>query len=126
MNTTMITISWIVTSIFFFLFILSWSNATNTQSSYGSPASSPPYIIGMLLGHGLIPGILWLITYFTAPKVNEIKKQNPTKEGYSGGYSGGHNKVYSSDNNSEGYDGGQKNSNSTNNSDGYNNGDLYK
>jgi hypothetical protein len=80
----------------------------------------------MLLGHGLIPGILWLITYFTAPKVNEIKKQNPTKEGYSGGYSGGHNKVNSSENNSEGYDGGQKNSNSTNNSDGYNNGDLYK
>jgi hypothetical protein len=60
----------------------------------------------MLFGSGLIPGILWLITYLTASKDNT----NPNNQG--GSYGGG-------------YDGGHNNSGSTNKSDEYNNGDLY-
>jgi hypothetical protein len=109
MNSTMVTISWIVTVIFVILLLISWSNAAKIQTPYGSPASSLPYILGMLIGHGLIPGILWLITYFTAPKVSRTNNQPQNKGDYGGGYDGGHN-----------------NSNSDNKSDGYNNGDLYK
>jgi hypothetical protein len=71
MNSTMVTISWIVTVIFAILLLISWSSAAKIQTPYGSPASSLPYILGMIIGNGLIPGILWLITYFTAPKINE-------------------------------------------------------
>lgn len=126
MNSTMVTISWIVTVIFAVLLLISWSNAAKIQTSYGSPASSPGYILGLLIGHGLIPGILWLITYFTAPTVNNVNIQNPPKGGYGGGYSGGHNRDSSSNDYSGGYDGGHNNSNSDNKSDGYNAGDLYK
>jgi hypothetical protein len=126
MNSTMVTISWIVTGIFALLFFISWGNAAKIQTPYGSPASSPPVILGMLIGNGIIPGILWLITYFTAPKVNGTNNQNSSKGGYSGGYSGGHNDVSNSDDYSGGYDGGHNNSGSSNKSDGYNSGDLYK
>jgi hypothetical protein len=126
MNTTMVTISWIVTGIFAILFLISLGNAAQIQTPYGSPASSPAYILGMLIGNGLIPGILWLITYFTATKVNATNNQPPNKSGYGGGYSGGHNSDPSSNDYSGGYDGGHNNSNSNNKSDGYNNGDLYK
>ena len=64
----MVTISWIVTIIFLIRFLITWGNAAKIQTPYGSPSSSPVYILGMLIGAGLIPGILWLITYFTAPK----------------------------------------------------------
>ncbi len=123
MNSTMVTISWIVTGIFALLFFISWASAAEIQTSYGSPASSPAYILGMLIGHGFIPGIIWLITYFTAPKVNN---QNSSKGGYNGGYNGGHNDVSKSDDYSGGYDGGHNNSGGNNKSDGYNSGDLYK
>jgi hypothetical protein len=126
MNSTMVTISWIATAIFTILFLISWGNAAKIQTSYGSPASSPAYILGMLIGNGLIPGILWLITYFTAPKVNGLNNQTPPKSGYGGGYAGGHNKTSSTNDYSGGYDGGHNNSNSNNKSEGYNNGDLYK
>lgn len=134
----MVTISWIVTAIFTLLFAVSIMNAAKIQTPYGSPASSPAYILGLLIGHGLIPGILWLITYFTASKVNAtynqsqtpngkaVNSQNQTPNGYSGGYSGGHNSNPSSNDYSGGYDGGHNNSNSNDKSDGYNNGDLYK
>jgi hypothetical protein len=126
MNSTMVTISWVVTGIFAILLLISWSNAAKIQTPYGSPATSLPYILGMLTGHGLIPGILWLITYFTAPKVSGANNQPQNKGGYGGGYSGGHNSDTSSNNYSGGYDGGHNNSSSNNKSDGYNNGDLYK
>lgn len=82
MNSTMVTISWIVTVIFAILLLISWSYAAKIQTPYGSPASSLPYILGMLIGHGLIPGILWLITYFTAPKINETGNKDNSKGGY--------------------------------------------
>lgn len=87
MNSTMVTISWIVTVIFAFLLLITWFNAAKIQTPYGSPASSLPYILGMLIGNGLIPGIFWLITYFTAPKINGTSNQNTAK----GVYNGGHN-----------------------------------
>lgn len=124
LNPTMVTISWIVTIVFVILLLISWGNASKIQTPYGSPASSPAYILGMLIGHGLIPGILWLITYFTAPTVNNLNNQKATKTGYNGGYSGGHNNDPSSNDYSGGYDGGHNNSN--NDSAGYNKGDLYK
>ena len=122
MNSNMVTISWIVTGIFALLFFISWGNAAKIQTPYGSPASSPPYILGMLIGNGLIPGILWLITYFTAPKVNAPNNQDPSK----GGYNGSHNDVSNSAEYSGGYDGGHNNSGGNNQRDGYNSGDLYK
>jgi len=72
----MVTISWIVTVIFAILLLISWSSAAKIQTPYGSPASSLPYILGMIIGNGLIPGILWLITYFTAPKVIGINSNS--------------------------------------------------
>ena len=126
LNSTMVTISWIVTIIFGILLFISWGNAAKIQTPYGSPASSPPYILGMLIGHGLIPGILWLITYFTAPKVNATNNQNSSKGGYGGGYNGGHNDVSKSNDYSGGYDGGHNNVGGKNKSAEYNSGDLYK
>ncbi len=87
MNSTMVTISWIVTVIFAIILLITWSYAAKIQTPYGSPASSLPNILGMLIGNGLIPGILWLITYFTAPKINGPNNKNSSK----GGYNGGHN-----------------------------------
>lgn len=87
MNSTMVIISWIVTVIFAITLVIAWVNAAKIQTPYGSPASSLPYILGMLIGNGLIPGILWLITYFTAPKINGSNNKNSSK----GGYNGGHN-----------------------------------
>ncbi len=67
-NSTMVTISWIITVVFGILFIISWIKAGQINTAYGSPATSIPYVLGMLVGHGLIPGILWLITNLTAKK----------------------------------------------------------
>jgi hypothetical protein len=50
MNPTMVTISGIVTALFVILFFVSLGRAASIQTSYGSPAMSPPYIVGMLLG----------------------------------------------------------------------------
>jgi len=126
MNSTMVTISWIVTGIFAILLLISWGNAAKIQTPYGSPATSLPYILGMLTGHGFIPGILWLITYFTAPKDSGTNNQTQNNGGYGGGYDGGHNSNPSSNDYSGGYNGGHNYSSSNNKSDGYNNGDLYK
>ena len=81
----MVTISWIVTVIFAILLLITWVNAAKIQTPYGSPASSLPYILGMLIGNGLIPGIFWLITYFTAPKINGSSNKNTSKGSYNVG-----------------------------------------
>ena len=39
----------------------------------------------MIIGNGLIPGILWLITYFTAPKINGTNNKNTSKGVYNVG-----------------------------------------
>lgn len=57
-------ISQIVTGIFLLLFLINMAGAASIQTPYGSPATSPPYVFGLLLGHAIIPGIFWLITYF--------------------------------------------------------------
>lgn len=134
LNSTMVAISWTVTIIFGIVFIISWINAANVQTSYGSPASSFPYILGMLIGNSIIPGILWIITYLTSTKNNNVSNLKPNnggyrgsqnvnssisnnKSGYSGQYSGGHNATGSSQNYTT-------NGNSKND-DGYQNGSLY-
>jgi hypothetical protein len=73
LNYGMVTISWIVTLVFAVLLIIQWSNLAKIQTPYGSPATSPPYILGMLISNALVPSILWLITYFTAPKLRTTK-----------------------------------------------------
>ena len=125
LNSTMVAISWTVTIIFGILFLMAWMNAARIQTPYGSPASSAPYILGMLLANSIIPGLLWLITYLTAPKVNGGTIQKTTKGGYGGGYSGGHNDNSTTSNFSAGYNGGENNSQNNNSNDGYNSGDLY-
>ena len=77
MNSTMVVISKIVTLIFIVILIIQWWYAAQIQTQYGSPATSLPYILGMLTTNGLIPSILWLITYFTAPKLTSLNNQNP-------------------------------------------------
>ena len=64
----MVTISWIITVVFGILFTVSWIKAGQTNTAYGSSATSIPNVLGMLDGHGLIPSILWLITNLTAKK----------------------------------------------------------
>jgi TolA-binding protein len=77
MNSTMVVISKIVTLIFIVILIIQWWYAAQIQTQYGSPATSLPYILGMLTTNGLIPSILWLITYFTATKLTSLNNQNP-------------------------------------------------
>ena len=77
MNSTMVVISKIVTLIFIVILIIQWWYAAQIQTQYGSPATSPLYILGMLTSNGLIPIIFWLITYFTAPKLTSLNNQNP-------------------------------------------------
>ena len=57
-------IAWIITVIFGIMLLISWTNALSIQTRYGSPGTSIPYVLGMLFGHGLIPGVFWIITYF--------------------------------------------------------------
>ncbi len=70
MNPTMVTISWIFTILFALLLIYSWGNASKIQTPYGSMATSLPYILGLISFCGVIPGILWIITYLTAHKID--------------------------------------------------------
>ena len=58
-------ITWIVTAIFGFLFLINWVKALSVKTAYGSPGNSIPYILGLLIFWGIIPGIFWLITYFS-------------------------------------------------------------
>ena len=57
-------ISWIFTVIFGLLFLVNWIRALSTETVYGSPGTSIPYILGMLSFCAIIPAILWIITYF--------------------------------------------------------------
>jgi hypothetical protein len=61
-------ISWVLTVIFGLLFLINWFNALNIQTRYGSPGTSIPYILGMLIGCSIIPAIFWIITYFVEKK----------------------------------------------------------
>jgi hypothetical protein len=70
MNPTMVIISWIFTILFALLLIYSWGNASKIQTPYGSMATSLPYILGLISFCGVIPGILWIITYLTAHKID--------------------------------------------------------
>lgn len=64
--------AWIVTGIFTLWFFIRIAALANIQTRYGSPATSPPVILGLFLGCALIPGILWLIVILT--KKNTLKK----------------------------------------------------
>lgn len=61
-------ISWILTVVFGLFFLFNWIKALNIETSYGSPGTSIPYILGMLFGCSIIPAIFWIITYFTEKK----------------------------------------------------------
>lgn len=61
-------ITWIITGIFALLFLISWGNALGVETRYGSPGTSLPYVLGLLFGCGLIPGVFWLITYLVEKK----------------------------------------------------------
>lgn len=131
-NQTMVTISWVVTILFGILLIISWVNAAQIQTPYGSPATSPPYIFGVLVANSIIPGILWLITYYTKSSNDDSKNKTQNLKadntGYKGGYGGGHNQTESkSDDYSGGYSGGhnQTSSHPDKKAEGYNSGDLY-
>ncbi len=130
MNSTMVTISWIVTGVFGLLMLLNL--ATSRHLNF-------PYMLGMLVFYSLVPGILWLIAYFTASTENNLQNKVNSSAGYnvsnqkltsdakdySGGYNGGHNNSSSVNQNID-FSEANNNSKSTNKSDGYNSGDLYK
>ena len=61
-------ISWILTVIFALLFLINWIKALSIDTRYGSPGTSIPYILGMLVGCSIIPAIFWIITYFVEKK----------------------------------------------------------
>lgn len=63
-------ISWVITVIFGIIFIINWVKALNVQTKYGSPGTSIPLVLGMLVGAAIIPGIFWIITYFVEKKRN--------------------------------------------------------
>ena len=57
-------ITWGVTGVFTILFIVRLIHMLNIHTAYGSPGTSPAVIIGLLVGSGIIPAIMWLIVYF--------------------------------------------------------------
>jgi hypothetical protein len=59
---SMRTASWIVTAILGILFIIRWANLLQVQTRYGSPGTSIPVVLGLLLGLAIIPAIFWIIT----------------------------------------------------------------
>jgi hypothetical protein len=61
-------ISWILTGLFGLLFLINWFKALTIETRYGSPGTSIPYVLGMLTGCSIIPGIFWIITYFVEKK----------------------------------------------------------
>ena len=67
--------AWITTGIFGILFIIRMVALSKIQTEYGSPVSSPPYVLGVFLGNALIPGILWIIAAATSSNSN--KKSSP-------------------------------------------------
>lgn len=61
-------VSWVVTGLFFVLFLFLWGQAATIRTPYGSPATSFPYMLGVFLFCAVIPTLLWLIVAFTKKK----------------------------------------------------------
>jgi hypothetical protein len=55
--------------------IVGWATASKINTIYGSPASSPPFILGLIT----IPAIMWFITYLTSEKKNAIIHKSISK-----------------------------------------------
>jgi hypothetical protein len=68
-NSFLVAISWILT----ILSLLAWAQSSQISTPYGSPASSPAFILGLFA----LPGLSWLITYLTA---RTISSENSSKE----------------------------------------------
>lgn len=71
---TLRTVTWIITIFFSLLFLFGWFKASLIVTPYGSPATSTPYMLGVLMAFAVIPLIMWTITYFVSK--NETKKNN--------------------------------------------------
>lgn len=98
MNESMVTVSWIITGIFTLLLLIRVINFLNL---YGNREVILlfPVVIGMVFGSAIIPGVFWLITYFSAP-VSPVYKSDKEKEVsiveyIPGNYNGGHNSIKS-------------------------------
>lgn len=67
-------VAMIATGVFTLLFFIRLAAATNIQTRYGSPATSPPYILGLLLACAIIPVILWIIVFLTGNKEHSYEE----------------------------------------------------
>jgi len=72
--------AWIATGIFTLLFFIYIALLSNIQTRYGSPATSPPYILGSLIACALIPGILWIVVILTKNKAASQSKSKGSKK----------------------------------------------
>lgn len=54
-------IAWIVTGIFALLFVVNLISIDSNRIPI-------PFIFGSLIGHSVVPGVFWLITYFVEKK----------------------------------------------------------
>ena len=57
-------ISWVVTFLFFFIFLLRWAHLFTIDTPNGKLGFAIPYVLGTLTACAIIPGILWIIVYF--------------------------------------------------------------
>lgn len=67
--------AWIATGIFAIWFFVRLSALSNVQTRYGSPATSIPVVIGLLLACALIPGVLWIIVLATKKTQDSNRNQ---------------------------------------------------
>jgi hypothetical protein len=73
-------ITWILTVVFFILFILNTVRLSNIKTEYGNLATSFPILLGSFIGYALIPGIFWIIITIKKNKTKsndiEIERDN--------------------------------------------------
>ena len=67
-NALLVTLSWILTILSFIVLV----QVSRISTSFGSPASSPPYLIGLFS----LPALSWLITYLTARNIPTESERN--------------------------------------------------
>jgi hypothetical protein len=141
-------VSWIVTLLFFLMFLVNLISLIN----HSRRGVSPAYVFGMLVGSAVVPSIFWLVAYlFEKNSSANNNRQNPKGKGFNnvtfpdnaptipgntirtGSYNGGHNAVSgvnpsqtSSFNTAQGNGTPRPSQPNSSQSGSYKSGDLYK
>lgn len=68
-------IAWIVTILCGALFIYKWISALTTQNNHEVQGLSLTYIVGLFIGHSIIPLILWVYIYSRKNRTRKRKKR---------------------------------------------------